>query len=96
MIGHQRPHRSKFRPLTIVFAQRCSHSKSIIHPDQALKQYLSHLSIPLSKPQQQHVLRIVEGLIVGNGRKPLATCMLSGLMLQMPVQWLTFTSEYLV
>ncbi|WP_262562337.1 superoxide dismutase, Ni [Acaryochloris sp. CCMEE 5410] len=27
LIGHQRPHRSKFRPLTIVFAQRCSHSK---------------------------------------------------------------------
>ncbi|WP_262562616.1 transposase [Acaryochloris sp. CCMEE 5410] len=46
--------------------------KSIIHPDQALKQYLSHLSIPLSKPQQQHVLRIVEGLIVGNGRKTLS------------------------
>ncbi|KAI9129716.1 hypothetical protein ON05_034205 (plasmid) [Acaryochloris sp. CCMEE 5410] len=30
------------------------------------------MSIPLSKPQQQHVLRIVEGLIVGNGRKTLS------------------------
>lgn len=46
--------------------------KTIIHPSEALEQYLAQLGLPLSKPQWQHVLRIVEGVIVGTGRKTLS------------------------
>ena len=46
--------------------------KTIIRPSDALEQFLSQLDQPLSTPQQQHVLRIVEGVIVGSGRKTLS------------------------
>ena len=46
--------------------------KTIIHPSRALEEYLTELGLPLSKPQRQHVLRIVEGVIAGTGRKTLS------------------------
>ena len=46
--------------------------KTIIRPSDALAIFFSELEHPLSKPQQQHVMRIVEGLIVGQGRKTLS------------------------
>ena len=46
--------------------------KTIIRPSDALTIFFSELEHPLSKPQTQHVMRIVEGLIVGPGRKTLS------------------------
>jgi len=46
--------------------------KTIIRPSDALTLFFSELEQPLSKPQTQHVMRIVEGLIVGQGRKTLS------------------------
>ena len=46
--------------------------KTIIRPSDALAIFFSELEHPLSNPQQQHVMRIVEGLIVGQGRKTLS------------------------
>jgi len=46
--------------------------KRIIHPSQALVEFLLMLQLQLSQPQQRHVLRLVEAVIVGEGRKTLA------------------------
>jgi hypothetical protein len=46
--------------------------KRIIHPSTALVEFLLMLQLQLSRPQQRHVLRLVEAVIVGEGRKTLA------------------------
>lgn len=46
--------------------------KRIIHPSAALVEFMLILQLRLSQPQQRHVLRLVEAVIVGEGRKTLA------------------------
>jgi len=46
--------------------------KRIIHPSSALVEFLLMLQLQLSAPQQRHMLRLVEAVIVGEGRKTLA------------------------
>ena len=46
--------------------------KRIIHPSAALVEFMLMLQLHLSQPQQRHVLRLVEAVIVGEGRKTLA------------------------
>lgn len=46
--------------------------KLIIHPSTLLLNFLLSLCLTLSKPQQLHVVRTVEALIVSDGRKTLA------------------------
>src|SRR5258708_32750573 len=46
--------------------------KRIIHPSSALVEFVPMLQLQLSQPQQRHVLRLVEAVIVGEGRKTLA------------------------
>lgn len=46
--------------------------KRIIRPSQTLINFLLLLHLQLSKPQTRHLTRLVEGVIVGEGRKTLA------------------------
>ncbi len=46
--------------------------KRIIHPSAALVEFMLMLHLQLSQPQQRHILRLVEAVIVGEGRKTLA------------------------
>ncbi len=46
--------------------------RRIIRPSAALVEFLLMLHLQLSRPQQRHVLRPVEAVIVGEGRKTLA------------------------
>jgi hypothetical protein len=46
--------------------------KRIIHPSAALVEFMLILQLRLSQPQERHVLRLVEAVIVGEGRKTLA------------------------
>ena len=46
--------------------------KLIIHPTTLLLNFVLSLQLSLSQPQQRHVERLVEALIVGHGRKTLA------------------------
>jgi hypothetical protein len=46
--------------------------KQIIHPSETLVRFLLILQLQLSKPQYRHVTRLVEAVIVGEGRKTLA------------------------
>lgn len=46
--------------------------KRIIQPSSALVEFMLILQLKLSQPQQRHVLRLVEAVIVGEGRKMLA------------------------
>ena len=46
--------------------------KLIIHPSKLLLNFVLSLCLNFSKPQQSHLLRTVEGLIVSNERKTLA------------------------
>jgi len=46
--------------------------KRIIHPSKALVTFLLTLQLRLSKPQESHLVRLVEAMIVGEGRKTLA------------------------
>src|SRR5258708_1240300 len=46
--------------------------KRIIYPSNALVEFVLMLRLQLSQPQQRHVLRLVEAVIVGEGRKTLA------------------------
>lgn len=46
--------------------------KQIIHPSELLARFLLILQLQLSKPQYGHITRLVEAVIVGDGRKTLA------------------------
>ena len=46
--------------------------KQIIHPSEMLVRFLLILQLQLSKPQYGHITRLVEAVIVGDGRKTLA------------------------
>jgi hypothetical protein len=46
--------------------------KRIIHPSKSLVTFLLILQLRLSRPQKQHLERIVEAVIVSEGRKTLA------------------------
>lgn len=46
--------------------------KQIIHPSETLVRFLLILQLQLSKPQYGHITRLVEAVIVGDGRKTLA------------------------
>ena len=46
--------------------------KRIVRPSQTLVEFLLILHLQLSQPQQRHLLRLVEAVIVGEGRKTLA------------------------
>ncbi len=46
--------------------------KRIIHPSKALVTFLLILQLRLSKPQEKHLVRLVEAMIVGEGRKTLS------------------------
>ncbi len=46
--------------------------KRIIHPSKTLVTFLLILQLRLSKPQENHMVRLVEAMIVGEGRKTLA------------------------
>jgi hypothetical protein len=41
--------------------------KTIISNSPILQTFITALQIALSKPQQQHVLNVVDGLVVGEG-----------------------------
>ena len=45
--------------------------KLIVHPSQLLLNFVLSLCLSLSKPQQSHLLRTVEALIVSDERKTL-------------------------
>jgi hypothetical protein len=45
--------------------------KAIIHNSPALITFILAMQLALSKPQRRHVLNVVDGLIVGEGRKPI-------------------------
>ena len=46
--------------------------KTIISNSPALLAFMVALQIRLSKPQRQHVLNVVDGLVVGGGEKNLS------------------------
>ena len=46
--------------------------KTIISNSPALLGFVTALQIKLSKPQRQHVLNVVDGLVVGEGEKNLS------------------------
>ncbi len=46
--------------------------KAIIHNSPALLAFIAALQIALAKPQRQHVLNVVDGLIVSEGSKTLS------------------------
>ena len=46
--------------------------KTIIINSPALLAFIAALQITLSKPQRQHVLNVVDGLVVGEGSKTLS------------------------
>ena len=46
--------------------------KRIIQPSKTLITFLLILQLQLSKPQERHLTRLVEAVIVGEGRKTLA------------------------
>jgi hypothetical protein len=46
--------------------------KTIISNSPILQTFITALQIALSKPQQQHVLNVVDGLVVGEGERSLS------------------------
>lgn len=49
-----------------------SHAQDIVTNSPALLAFIAALQITLSKPQGQHALNVVDGLIVGEGSKTLS------------------------
>jgi hypothetical protein len=62
----------------------------IVQPSPALETFLDSLSLPLSGPQREHLLQLVDGILVCEGRKTLAALQRQFLDSTDPSNWADF------